>query len=173
MNLKKNKIIIIGKIFNLYGILGWMKMFSFTEKKEKIFQYKPLLYKNKKKIKNLKIKYWKNYKNYFLIKIKNKNNRNDANILKNKEIFIYSKQLKKVKNEYYWHEIINSKVFNINKKFLGKVREIICTPSNDILKISLKNEKNKILETLIPFIEHKVIKKICLNKKKIIVNWKG
>ncbi|WP_343187646.1 ribosome maturation factor RimM [Buchnera aphidicola (Periphyllus koelreuteriae)] len=173
MSLKIFKKIIIGKIFFPYGILGWLKIFSFTETKENIFKYKPLLYYDKKKIKKLKIQSWKNYKNFFLIKIKNINTRNEAFFFKNKKIFIYSNQLKKkYKNEYYWHEILNSKVFDKNKKFIGIVKEIIRTPSNDILKITLKSFKQKNIEKLIPFIENKIIKKIKIKEKKIIINQK-
>ncbi|NIH41065.1 MAG: 16S rRNA processing protein RimM [Buchnera aphidicola (Periphyllus aceris)] len=174
MNLKNSKKIIVGKICSPYGILGWIKLFSFTEKIKKIFKYKPLLYFYKKKIKTLKIKLWKKYKNFFLVKIKNINTRTKAFLLKNKKIFIYSKQLKKKKNEYYWYEIIDLKVFNTEKIFLGKVIDIIRTPTNDILKINfISSKKEKKIEKLIPFVEKKIITKISLKKKNIIINTKG
>lgn len=115
----------------------------------------------------IKIKKWKSKKNYFLIKIENISNRNKSDLLKNKEIFIYSKQLKKKKDEYFWYEIITCKVYNSEKKFLGKVKNIINTPSNDILMIN-----NKKKEILVPFIEKKIIQKIQIKKKKIFINWK-
>ncbi|CAL4322396.1 ribosome maturation factor RimM [Buchnera aphidicola] len=164
------KKIILGKICASHGILGWIKIFSFTKKKKDIFKYHPLYYYFNNKKNELKIQNWKYQKNFFLIKIKNIKNRNQADLLKNIEIFIYHKQLKKIENEYYWHEIIKCKVFNLQKKFLGKVKNIISTPANDILLIYNKKKCNN-NEILVPFIEKKIIKKI--KKNKIFINWKN
>ncbi|CAL4322697.1 Ribosome maturation factor RimM [Buchnera aphidicola (Chaitophorus populicola)] len=161
--------IIIGKICAPYGILGWNKMFSFTENKKSIFTYNPLFYSKKNIIYVLKIIQWKIIKNYFLIKIKNVNNRNTAYLFQNIDIFIYSKQIKKKKNEYLWNEIISCKIFNINKNFLGKVINIIRTYSNDILVIK-KNDYTK--EILIPFVKNIIIKKVNVKKKIMLVDWR-
>ncbi|CAL4322484.1 ribosome maturation factor RimM [Buchnera aphidicola] len=162
--------IILGKICSSHGILGWMKIFSYTEKKKKIFQYNPLYYEIGNKKNKLKIQDWKCQKNFFLIRVKNIINRSASDLLKNIKIFIYHTQLKHIKNVYYWYELINFEVFNTQKKFLGTVKNIIRTPSNDILIINKKkNYQNK--EILIPFIEKKIIKKIKRKKKKILINW--
>ncbi|CAL4322459.1 Ribosome maturation factor RimM [Buchnera aphidicola (Chaitophorus sp. 3695)] len=160
--------IIIGKICSPYGILGWNKMFSFTENKKSIFKYNPLFYCKKNIIYSLKIIQWKTIKNYFLIKIQNINNRNKASSFKNINIFIYSEQIKKKNNEYLWREILSCQVFNINKNFLGIVINIIRTHTNDILVI----KKNDYKEILIPFVKKKIIKTINIKKKIILVNWR-
>ncbi|WP_367679757.1 hypothetical protein [Buchnera aphidicola] len=48
-NQKKNieSFIIIGKIGSPYGIKGFIKIFSYTEKKENIFNYLPWFIKKK------------------------------------------------------------------------------------------------------------------------------
>ncbi|NIH16559.1 MAG: ribosome maturation factor RimM [Buchnera aphidicola (Periphyllus lyropictus)] len=173
MDKKKEEKIILGKICFPHGILGWLKIFSFTEKKESIFKYKKLNINIKNSICILKIQKWKYQNKYFLIKIKNINNRNEALLLKNKKIFIYSKQLKKRKNEYFWHEILNCKIFDQNKNFLGIVKKILRTQSNDVLVINnnIKKIKKK-REILIPFIQKKIIKEINLKKKIIFIKWK-
>ncbi|MCW5197566.1 ribosome maturation factor RimM [Buchnera aphidicola] len=160
--------IIIGKICSPYGILGWNKMFSFTENKKSIFKYSPLFYFKSNIINSLKIVQWKSIKNYFLIKIKNVNDRNTASLFTNKKIFIYSNQIQKKNNEYLWNEILLCKIFNINKNFLGIVVKILRTYTNDILIV----KKNNCKEILIPFIKKKIIKRIHIKKKKIIVNWR-
>jgi 16S rRNA processing protein RimM len=70
------------------------------------------------------------------------------------------------KNEYYWYDLINYDVFNINCKYLGKVIDLIRTKNNDILII--KHESNK-KNILIPFIDKTTIKKVDINKKIITV----
>jgi 16S rRNA processing protein RimM len=74
------------------------------------------------------------------------------------------------KNNYYWNDIINCEVFNINQSYLGKVINLIRTKNNDILIVKNKLEVFK-KNILIPFIEKKIIKSINTNNKFIIVQW--
>lgn len=163
-----NNLLIIGKIGAVHGILGWNKIFSYTEKKNKILQYQPwfLNYQNKwiKKI----LEYTKICNKKIIVKFKNINDRNTAKILTNSFIFIQKKQLPQLKQfEYYWYHILHCKVFNKNNIYLGLVIQIIRTKKHDILII--KNKTNN-QETLIPFIEKKFIRYVNLNMKIIYLN---
>ncbi|CAL4321938.1 ribosome maturation factor RimM [Buchnera aphidicola] len=161
--------LIIGKLGSSHGILGWIKCFSYTEKKKNIFSYRPW-YINKKKI---YVNNWKKKKNFFFIKIKNINTRNKSDKLKNFFIYIKKKKLKKLKkNEYYWNEIINFKVLDKNYKKIGTVKSIIRNNNNDILVI-VNKKINKKKEILIPFINNIFIKKIYKKNKIIIINKKN
>lgn len=162
-------LLIIGKIGAVHGILGWNKIFSYTEKKNDILQYQPwfLNYNNiwtkqyleYKKICNKKI----------IIKLKNINDRNTAKTLTNNLIAIQKKQLPKLKKfEYYWYHILQCTVFNKNNIYMGVVVQIIRTTQHDILII--KNQKNNHKEILIPFIKKIFVKKINLNMKIIYLN---
>jgi len=74
------------------------------------------------------------------------------------------------KNDYYWNDIIDYKVFNVDQFYLGQVINLIRTKNNDILVVKNKPEVfNK--NILIPFIENKIIKSINTNNKSIIVQW--
>lgn len=74
------------------------------------------------------------------------------------------------KNEYYWHDIINYKVFNTYKNYLGKVIDLIRTKNNDILIVKDTLEKSK-KNIFIPFIEQKIIQEINSKYKFITVQW--
>ncbi|CAL4323582.1 Ribosome maturation factor RimM [Buchnera aphidicola (Eriosoma grossulariae)] len=159
----------IGKIIAPYGILGWIKIFSFTEKPEKIFNYIPWLITNQKKSKIIKPLFWKKQKKILLIKIKNINDREIAQKLNNYSILVHEEQLPKLpEHEYYWKDIINCHIINFNNN-IGIVTNIINTGSNDILIIKNNNLNQKII--LIPFIMHQVIKNINLIHKVITVEW--
>ncbi|XRX42955.1 MAG: ribosome maturation factor RimM [Buchnera aphidicola (Tetraneura sorini)] len=171
---KKNKSLLkIGKIKSAYGILGWMKIHSFTENKKNIFNYQPWYIEKKFDLLNLET--WKKNKKNFLIKIKEINNRSEAEKIVNQYIMIEEKVLLPFskKKEYYWKDIIKCQVFDLNLTFLGIVVKIIETGNYDVLVVnSLKENNNKKkTEILIPFIEKKIIKDVNIQKKKILVNW--
>ncbi|XBC38981.1 MAG: ribosome maturation factor RimM [Buchnera aphidicola (Melaphis rhois)] len=156
-----------------HGILGWIRIFSFTKKKQNIFNYHPWYINESEKITKAHIQFWKNKEKYFIVKIKDVSNRSEAKKLTNIYVTIKENTLPLLKNnEYYWKDIINCTIFNMENKKLGIVINLIETPSNDILVINNKSKSNiNNKNILIPFIKNKVIKIVNINKKVIIVNW--
>ncbi|QCI18558.1 ribosome maturation factor RimM [Buchnera aphidicola (Aphis nasturtii)] len=174
MNIKLNKLIdpiLVGKIGKVYGILGWINFFSFTETKEKIFSYLPWFILKNKTWETIQLKNWKQHNNHFIIQINNIVDRSLASKWTNTEIFIDKSQLPKLKkNEYYWNDIIKCKVFNIQNKYLGIVTDLISHEYNDTLLIKNDFTKNN-KKIMIPFIAEKIVKSIDITNKIIKVQW--
>ncbi|QJC38306.1 16S rRNA processing protein RimM [Enterobacteriaceae endosymbiont of Donacia marginata] len=167
-----NKKIILGKFGKIYGIKGWIRLFSYTEDKKNIFLYKKLFIINHMKdIFFIKFNKYKNKKKYFIVQINNLYKNQDTIKFINHKIYIFKNELIKYKKkkEYYWHDIIGCYILN-NKIYLGKVINIVTTKLYDILIIQPNNLyiKKKIL---IPFIEPHIIKNIDLINNIIKVNW--
>lgn len=169
---KTKKFLTIGQINSPYGILGWMKFYSFTEKKIQTFNYSPWYFLHNNKYKLIYLKNWKKYKNIFLIQIKKIEDRTTAKKFNQQKIFIKSKTLPILENNnYYWKDIIGCNILNHDNQFIGKVSNIIATSSNDILVIKNKtyNKLNK--EILVPFILNKTILNVDIVKNTIQVAW--
>ncbi|MCS7201258.1 MAG: ribosome maturation factor RimM [Dictyoglomus sp.] len=64
---------------------------------------------------------------------------------------------------FYFFQILGLSVYDLNGEFLGTVREIIQTGSNDVFVV-----ENQGKELLLPFIKH-VIKEVNIKEKKIVV----
>ncbi len=71
------------------------------------------------------------------------------------------------KNQYYHHQIIGLDVFTKDNAYLGKIKEIIRTGSNDVYVV--QNTENGKREILIPAIPS-VIMNIDLSENKMIVD---
>ncbi|QFQ32215.1 ribosome maturation factor RimM [Buchnera aphidicola (Aphis gossypii)] len=174
MNIKLDKLInpiLVGKIGRVYGILGWINFFSFTEDKEKIFSYLPWFILKNKKWETIQLKSWKKYNNRFIIQINNVIDRSVASAWTNTDIFIDRVQLPKLKkNEYYWDDIIKCKVFSVKNKYLGIVIDLISNKYNDTILVKNKLKRNN-KTIMIPFITEKVVKYIDIKNKIITVQW--
>ncbi|QJC36266.1 16S rRNA processing protein RimM [Enterobacteriaceae endosymbiont of Donacia cincticornis] len=172
MNIFKKKII-LGKFGKTYGIKGWIKLYSYTQKKRNIFLYKKIfILNNINVIYFIKFFKYKVYKKNYIVQLKNLSSINTIINLINQKIYIFKNELKKYKNikEYYWYEIIGCYVFN--KYFLlGKVVDLIKLKIHDVIIIQPNLFKINKKEILIPFIEPNIIKKIDLTNKIIKVNW--
>ncbi|QCI22838.1 ribosome maturation factor RimM [Buchnera aphidicola] len=165
------KPLLVGKVGKSYGILGWIHIFSFTEKKDAIFNYLPWFFLKEKKWEKIEIENWKKYKDHFIVNIKGISNRSITEKFTNSEIIISKNTLPLLKkNDYYWHDIINYKVFNTDQSYLGTVINLIRMKNNDVLIIKNKSDvfKNNIL---IPFIENEIIKNVDTKNKFIFVQW--
>ncbi|AFA41350.1 16S rRNA processing protein [Wigglesworthia glossinidia endosymbiont of Glossina morsitans morsitans (Yale colony)] len=166
-------LISIGKIGAPFGIKGWVKVISYTEKSQNIFKYQPWIFKINNIYQKCYVTSWKTYYKKFIAKIEAINNRCAASSITNLNVMLFQKQLNKLKNnEYYLHEIIGLQVLNTKNFNLGKVVNFLRSSHHDILVIrSQKKNHLRFKEYLIPFVYEVFIKKIDKNSKIIRVDW--
>ena len=165
MNNQDDEFILVATVGKPIGLKGWAKVNSFTRPPENLFNYKNFFIDEDGTKKVFKIKkFSKSGKNY-IFKIESFNSLEEIERYKNKEIFINSKDLPKLKeNEFYWKDLIGKEVELENGTFVGVVTEIIETGSDDVLVVEKENKKE-----LIPFNFGEVIKKV--SGDLIIVDW--
>ena len=118
--MSKKNLIEIGSFVGVHGIKGDVKLKSFTEIPENIFSFKEIFvesYKNP-----IKLKLIRKLKQIFVCKIENVETRTDAENFKGLKLFIYRKSLPKLADkEFYYSDLLNFEVFNLNKESFGKV----------------------------------------------------
>jgi 16S rRNA processing protein RimM len=155
--------ILIGKFGKTHGLLGCIRLHSYSQPPEQIFEYH-ITDKNSNPIKLLKPK---DAGSYFLVKLPDVNDVDQASDYVNRELFISADQLSTTSDdEFYWHELIGCEVVNGDKISFGKVEKILNYGAQDIL--SIKNNQNK--ETLIPFTS-KHVTSIDVANKLIVAEW--
>lgn len=164
----------IGKIGGVYGVLGWIKIISFTDKFDSIFSYNPWFIFLEFQWKLIHLDQWKLLGKRYIAKIRNISDRESAKLLVHCIIVVDVTQLPCLQGEeYYCKDLIGCMVISNNGVHLGCVLNIIETTANDVLVVKVCKKYNfyKIKECLIPFIQDKVIKKVHLDDRIIIVDW--
>ena len=134
----------IGVIVNTHGIKGHIKVKPLTGFPERFSNMKGLLVQNNKgKIDEYTIEDVKYHKDMILIKLKEIDNMNEVEVLKGLKIVVERADLVKLpENSYYIFDLIDCKVYE-NEEFLGEVKDVIETGSNDVYVV--KNEDRQIL----------------------------
>jgi 16S rRNA processing protein RimM len=164
--------IVMGKFGAVHGIKGWLKIHSYTDNAESIFEYKPLLMKSKGHFQEVNISTWKRHGNGFVAKIAEFDVREEAQALVGLELFVDSKKLPELEEDFYWRDLVGCQVQTDKGYDLGVVTEMMETGSNDVLVVKANsNDAFGQKERLIPFIEQQVISNIDITSKLIIVNW--
>lgn len=162
-----NELINVGEISGVFGVKGWVKVFSLTDPRENVLNYSPWILKKGNDVKEITLVNGKRQGKSVVACIEGVSDRDEAATYSGWEILIKKSQLPKSENgEYYWADLVGLQVETEIGVGLGKVDHLIETGANDVLVI-----KNDDEERLIPFLQGQVIKKIDLDNSIMIVEW--
>ncbi len=155
----------LGKIVGVFGVKGWVKVFSETRPREQIFKYSPwLLVLNGDEF-EVEVLEGRQQGKGLIASLKGYTDCEDARKLIGSEILVSQESLPKTgENEYYWSQLTGLNVVNLQGIELGKVVNLFETGANDVLVV--KGEK----ERLIPFTEFAVID-VDIDSNNIVVDW--
>lgn len=163
---KDTDYIVVGKIGATYGIKGWLKILSYTERFANILDYNPWYIENENHWRIFEVQDGHEHGKGIVAKLSGLNNPEEARLLSGKKIAILRSQLPKLaKDEYYWSDLKGLTVINQHGETLGKVSYLIATGSNDVLVV--KGDR----EHAIPYSLGKVVTEIDLVKGEMHVNW--
>jgi len=164
--LSKQQLIVVGKISGLFGVKGWIKVYSFTEPRENILTYSPWTLKKGTDVKQMTVLDGSLHGKAIVAGLEGITDRDLATTLVGYEILIDANNLPKPpEGEYYWRDLIGLQVETEQSVVLGIVDYLLETGSNDVLVV--KGER----ERLIPFLQGQFVKKIDLQTGKMIVDW--
>ena len=124
----------IGQIVNTVGLKGFVRVVPYTDDNKRFELLESVYLVDKKHYKKYEIEEVKYQKNLVLLKVKNINDINSAETLKNLYIEIDRKDAVKLpKNTYFIVDLIGLDVINIDDDaLLGKVEDVFSTKSNDV-----------------------------------------
>tara|TARA_B100000029_G_scaffold322191_1_gene314568 strand:- start:1677 stop:2198 length:522 start_codon:yes stop_codon:yes gene_type:complete len=167
---RNNTPLIVGRIGKIYGVKGWLKIFSFTRPTKNIFSYSPWFLEINDTSHEINFEEFRKHGENFLVKFLGVDNPEDASKYINRDIAITEQQLPQLKDgEHYWRDLISLKVINQHGILLGKVTDLIETGANDVFVVTNKdNDKHKIL---IPYIKGIYIHNIDLSTQTMNVDW--
>jgi len=164
--LADQKQIIVGKISGVFGVKGWIKVFSFTDPRENIFNYSPWLLKKGSDCKTVKLVDGKLQGKTVVAQLDGFTDRDQAQALLGWDVLITQDQLPETgAGEFYWSELIGLEVENLQGIRLGVIDSLLETGANDVLIIQGDRER------AIPFIQGQAVIEINLNLGRMIVDW--
>jgi len=164
--LSNQDLINVGKISGVFGLKGWVKVFSYTEPRENILSYKHWLLKKGSQDKSVKVIGGQLQGKGVVAQIEGVTDRDQALLLMGWDVYITHDQLPTLaKGEYYWTDLVGLDVENLEGFQLGKVDSLFETGANDILLV--KGERERAL----PFIKGQTVISIDVVAGKIVVDW--
>jgi 16S rRNA processing protein RimM len=156
---------LFGKINGLFGVRGWVKIFSYTEPRENILSYQPWYVQIDGKWSTVEIISGRVQGKTIVAQIKDVDNTDKAEQIIGVDIYVEKSQLPELKDgAHYWDDLIGLEVINTASIHLGVVENLVDTGSNHVLIV------NGNTEHWVPYIEPYLIS-VDIDKKRIIVDW--
>lgn len=161
----------VGKISGVFGVRGSVKVFSYTDPRDNILQYKPLFLKRQGQWLEIDISSGQLQGKAVVMNIKDVIDRNQALPLIGGELAIRRQQLQAANDdEFYWADLIGLTVINKEDVVLGKVDHLLETGANDVLAVMQDGSE---VQQLIPFVMEEFVLNVDLVKQQIRVDWQA
>ena len=158
--------VIVGHISGLYGVRGWVKVFSHTQPREQIAGYSPWLVQSDTGWQRYDVEQGRSQGRGVVVKLVGVEDRGGAAPLVGRDIAVERGQFARTApGEYYWSDLQGLQVVTCEGVELGVVRQLFETGANDVMVVQGERER------LIPFIQGQVVRSIDLAAGRMEVDW--
>jgi len=163
---------VIGQITSVFGVKGWLKVYSYTDPKDGILEYRHWTLVHNGHRMAAKLEEGRRQGQGIVVRLKGVDDREAARPYSGADITVPTAELPKLPaGEYYWHQLEGLTVFTINSECLGKVDHLIETGSNDVLVVCATDASIDQRERLIPYLPDQAVSIVSLGEGSITVDW--
>jgi 16S rRNA processing protein RimM len=156
----------------VFGIKGWLKVYSYTDPLEGILNYRNWTAVFEGKRMPLKLEDGRRHGPGIVVKLKGIDDRNIAATYCGADIVVPTEDLPALpEGEFYWHQLEGLRVETAGGEDLGRVSHLIETGSNDVLVVQSTETSIDQRERLIPYLPEDVVKSVDLAGELILVDW--
>lgn len=132
----------LGRISGLFGVQGWVKVFSDTRPREAIVNYSPWFVKLGGTWREIEVEDGRAHGKGVVAKLAGFDDRDRATGLVGAEIAVKIGQLPPPKQgEYYWAQLVGLEVVNLAGERFGKVSHLLETGANDVIVVRNGRER--------------------------------
>ena len=158
--------VLIGQIVNVHGIKGEVKIYPYTDDIQSLSKNMKNIYLDEQMKQGKYSVSCRVQKNMLLVKIKGVDTVEDAEKLRDKNVYISEDDLDTLEEDsYYIKDLIGLEVIDIkNDKTFGKINYVFNNGANDVYEVITIDNKTVYLPAM-----KQVIKKVDLKAKKIYV----
>lgn len=167
----------MGRITTVYGVKGWVKVYSFAAPMENILQYQQWLLRYPDgRIQTVTIDGGHKHGKGLVAHISGCDDRDFALKLTGTDILISRDELPELEvGDYYWHQLEGLTMLALTESGdevnLGKVDHLIETGANDVLVVRAAHGSVDKRERMVPYLLERVVKEINLEEGFMRVLW--
>ena len=156
----------VGRVSGLYGVRGWVKVFSYTRPRENIVNYQPWILKRDSKADRHEVDAGRVHGKGVIAHLSGIDDRDSAAALVGADILVERTQFAQAEeNEFYWADLVGMEVVTTSGEILGVVDSLLETGANDVLVVTGDRRR------LLPFVVQDIVKDVDFTERRITVDW--
>jgi 16S rRNA processing protein RimM len=162
--------VIVGRVSGLYGLQGWIKVFSYTSPPDNIFSYKSWYLQRPEQDGESAARYEvaanRRQGKGLVARFEGMEDCEAAAEWVGADILVERGEFAGTeKDEYYWADLAGLEVRTADGQVLGVVASLIETGANDVLVVEGDRRR------LVPFLQGSVVKSVDLDARIVVVDW--
>lgn len=163
--------VVLGLISGLFGVKGWVKVYSYTRPPENILKFPQWLIGRQDDWRPFRVLEARQQGKTLLARLADGDaqtlaDRDAASELLDCQIAVAREAMPALpEGEYYWFDLIGLQVVNREGVALGEVRRIMETGANDVLVVAGDRER------LVPFVIGEIIDAVDVCGGRIVADW--
>lgn len=158
------RMLVLGRITGVYGLRGWVKVFSETDPRENILAYSPWYLGESAAPR--RVAEGQRHGKILVARLTGCDDRDQAAALVGQSIAVRRDQLPPPnEDELYWADLEGLSVETLDGTALGRVDRLFSTAANDVLVVRGERER------LLPFIWEQVVREVDFERGLIRVDW--
>jgi 16S rRNA processing protein RimM len=156
----------MGRVVGVFGVRGWLKVYSYTEPRSGLLDYSPWILRTRQGTQVRKVLDGRDQGNGVVASLEGVEDRDAAMALIGAEIEVERARLPATaRGEFYWADLEGMEVRNLDGSRLGVLDHLMATGSNDVMVILGEGRH------LVPFIYDQVVRDVDLRERRITVAW--
>src|SRR5690554_1483634 len=168
----KAELIVLGKITSVFGIKGWVKVYSYTDPMENLLGYSQWQLRLNGQSRLVRQLDGRKHGKGLIAKLEGVDTPEEARLLSGAEILLSKDKLPKLpEGDYYWSQLIGLQVVNLAGQLYGEVSSLLETGANDVLVVKACPGSLDQQERLIPWLLPEVVRQVNLETAQIEVDW--
>jgi 16S rRNA processing protein RimM len=158
--------VVLGRITGLFGVKGWVKVYSYTDPREAVLNYRRWLLSEGDGWRAATVAEGQRHGKTIIARIDGCVDRDQAAELIGTEIAVPREELPETqKGQFYWSDLEGLRVVRRDGTELGRVAYLLETGANDVMVVQGDKER------LIPFATGEVVLDVDLADGRIDVDW--
>lgn len=163
---------VVGRITSVFGVQGWLKVFSYTDPREGILKYRHWTLSLDGRRMSAELVQGRRQGPGIVVQLKGVSDRDQALTYCGAEVLVPIEQFPQLPDgEYYWHQLEGLRVETVAGECLGEVHHLIETGANDVLVVRATAASIDQRERLVPYLPDQVVRSIDLATGLMVVDW--
>lgn len=146
----------IGQIVNAVALRGEVKIYNYSDYKERFEELDTVILEKGRTSKEYKIENVRYQKNMVIAKFKGVNDRNQAEALKDYDVMITEEDLRELPEDtFYIRDLIGCNVVDLNSETkVGVIKDVLQNTAQDIYQVETSEGKEVLIPAVAQFVKN-------------------